>query len=128
MIAEVTGDIINRNIVDVSPDRIRLQNSGKALVQGRLAGAHVGTMTVLWKTDGTNVWETRIFESTKDGPVYIIGYGTGRQAGPGIASYTGEFTFLHTSPGIALKGLKAKVEGTESATTGKYSWKIYPAE
>ena len=114
LIAEVSGDIINRNIVDVSPDRIRLQNSGKALVQGRLAGAHVETMTILWKTDGTNVWETRIFESTKDGPVYIIGYGTGKQGGPGIASYTGEFTFLHTSPAIGLKSLKARVEGTET--------------
>jgi hypothetical protein len=74
------------------------------------------------KMDGTNEWESRSLEMTKDGDVIMMwGKGTGKQN-----SFMGEVTIMTNSPRLSsINNTKAKVEGMVDMKSNEATIKVW---
>lgn len=77
---------------------------------------HMETSEVKMKMDGTNEWEVKAIEMTKEGDaIMITGKGTGRLNAekPTESMFSGEVTFMTSSPKLSsINNTKGWVEGT----------------
>ena len=79
------------------------------------------TADVKLKMDGTNEWDVKAMEMTKEGDVVMAtGSGTGRQESAMVGSFKGEVTFMTNSPRLSwLNNTKGWVEGITDQKNGE---------
>jgi hypothetical protein len=87
------------------------------------------TVDVKLKMDGTNQWEVKAMETTKEGDVVMItGSGTGRQENAMEGSFKGEVTYMTNSPRLSwLNNTKGWVEGVTDQKNNEATMKVYAA-
>jgi len=127
MIAEIKERANAVIIKEFNPDGAIIEYNSSGEVKGKYHANHLETADVKMKMDGTNEWEMRAMEITKEGDVVMIsGKGTGQQN-----NFTGEFTYMTNSPRLSwLNNTKALVEGTTDMKTNEATlrvWQMKPA-
>ena len=124
MLAEIKERANAVIIKEFNPDGyavIEYNSSGE--VKGRYHANHLETVDVKMKMDGTNEWEMRAMEITKEGDVVMIsGKGTGQQN-----NFTGEFIYMTNSPRLSwLNNTKARVEGSTDMKSNEAILRVWP--
>ena len=127
MIAEIKERANAVIIKEFNPDGAIIEYNSSGEVKGKYHANHLETADVKMKMDGTNEWEMRAMEITKEGDVVMIsGKGTGQQN-----NFAGEFTYMTNSPRLSwLNNTKALVEGTTDMKTNEATlrvWQMKPA-
>ena len=127
LLLEVQGKTITRTIKELSPLGVKIEMNDEGQTTGKYNAAHMETVTVFLKTDGTNEWETKGIQTTRDGDfVVVAGRGTGRSTGPTTATWQGDVHFMTQSPKLAwLNTTKGWVEGTGDMAAGTFHGKVY---
>ncbi len=118
---------VSTTIKEVSPAGVRLEVNDRGEVKGKYHAVHINTVNVLVKPDGTNEWESKAIETTKEGDMVVLwGSGKGPAAYLGADSWEGEVHYMTTSPRLAwLNNTTAWVEGTGNGATGECQGKVY---
>jgi hypothetical protein len=120
-IKEKTNAVI---IKEFKPDGalIEYNSSGEAKGENYKAN-HMETTDVKMKMDGTNEWESRAMEMTKEGDVVMVmGKGTGQGS-----NFKGEVTYMTNSPRLSwLNNTKAHVEGVSDMKSNTATMKVWP--
>ena len=102
LIVELKSKNTTTTIKDITPVGVRLEFNSEGEVKGSFNAAHMETVSVLAKSDGTNEWEAKIIEMTKDGDMVIaMSKGTGRQESPTVGRFEGDVTFQTSSKKLA---------------------------
>lgn len=127
LLFELKGKTVTRTIKDISPNGVKIEMNDTGEIKGKYNAAHIETVNVLLKTDGTNEWETKAIDTTKEGDMIVSwGSGKGRSTGPGTASWEGEMHYMTQSPRLAsLNNTTAWIEGSGNMATGEHQGKIY---
>lgn len=91
---------------------------------------HMETAEVKMKMDGTNEWEIKAVEMTKEGDaIMITGKGTGKQERdkPMEGTFSGEVTFMTNSPRLSsINNTKGWIEGITKGDEAEI--KVWPAK
>jgi hypothetical protein len=106
----------------------KIQYNSMGEVKGKYSGSHIETVDVFQKMDGTNEWEVRAIETTKDGDtIKLMGKGTGRQEmGSTTGIFSGECTCMTMSPKLSwLNNTKVRIEGSTDLKSGEANIKVY---
>ncbi len=127
LLLELTGKTVTRTVKEITPHGVRLQMNDEGQAAGRYNAGFINTTNVFLKTDGTNEWENKGIQTTKDGDFVIVsGRGTGRMAGPTTGTWQGEVAFMTQSPKLAwLNNTKGWLEGSGDMATGTFQGKVY---
>jgi len=122
MIAEIKERTNAVIIKEFSPDGAVIEYNSSGEVKGKYHANHLETADVKMKMDGTNEWEMRAIEMTKEGDVIMItGKGTGQQN-----NFTGEFTYMTNSPRLSwLNNTKARVEGSTDMKNNEATLRVW---
>jgi hypothetical protein len=122
MIAEIKERANAVIIKEFNPDGAIIEYNSSGEVKGKYQANHLETADVKMKMDGTNEWEIRAIETTKEGDVVMIsGKGTGAQN-----NFTGEFTYMTNSPRLSwLNNTKARVEGSTDMKNNEATLKVW---
>lgn len=115
-------------IKEFSQTGAKIQYNAMGEVKGKYSGSHIETVDVFQKMDGTNEYEVRAIETTKDGDtIMLMGKGTGRQEmGSTTGTFKGECTYMTMSPKLSwLNNKKAWIEGSNDLKSGEANIKIY---
>jgi len=123
MIAEIKERTDAVIIKEFSPDGAMIEYNSSGEVKGKYHANHLETVDVKMKMDGTNEWEMRAIEMTKEGDlVMITGKGTGQQN-----NFTGEFMYMTNSPRLSwLNNTKARVEGSTDMKNNEATLRVWP--
>jgi hypothetical protein len=116
-----------RGVKDFSDAGISLEDNFEGESNGVYNASHYGTITVLIRPDGTNEYEVRQIDTTKDGDVILL-YFTGKSVRetPTHNKFVGDNTFQTASTSLAwLNGLKARHEGEYNPVTGIETLRVY---
>ena len=129
MLAEIKEKTSVVIIKEFNTDGAMIQYNSIGEVKGKYHGNHIETVDVKLKMDGTNEWEVKAMETTKDGDVVMItGGGTGRQENAMEGSFKGEVTYMTNSPRLSwLNNTKGWVEGMMDQKNGEATMTVYPA-
>ena len=127
MLAEIKEKTSTVTIKEFSQDGAMIEYNSTGEVKGKYHANHVETADVKMKMDGTNEWESRAMETTKEGDVVMVtGKGTGQQN-----NFKGELTYMTNSPMTNsprlnwLNNTKGWVEGMTDMKTNEATIKIY---
>ena len=114
-------------IKEFNKDGAMVQYNSTGEVKGKYHANHIETVDVKLNMDGTNEWEVRAMETTKEGDVVMIsGKGTGRQENAMEGSFKGEITYMTNSSRLSwLNNTKAWVEGITDQKNNESNMKIY---
>jgi hypothetical protein len=125
-IKEKTNAII---IKEFNADGAMLQYNSAGEVKGRYHGIHMETVDVKLKMDGSNEWEVKAIETTKEGDIIMMtGKGTGQQEKPMEGTIMGEVTCMTNSPRLSwLNNSKGSIEGMIDQKSGDINLRIYAA-
>ena len=109
-------------IKEFMPDGVKLQFNSVGETKGRYQAQHTETVDIVQKMDGTNEWESRSIDVTREGDMVMIsGKGMGRMDG-----FQGEYTFMTQSTKLAwLNGTKAYAEGMSDMRSNTATIKVY---
>jgi hypothetical protein len=123
MIAEIKERTNAVIIKEFYADGAMIEYNSSGEVKGKYRANHLETADVKMKMDGTNEWEIRAVEMTKEGDVVMItGKGTGQQN-----NFTGEFTYMTNSPRLSwLNNSKARVEGSTDMKNNEATLRVWP--
>jgi hypothetical protein len=116
-----------RTVKDFSAAGISLEDNFEGESTGVYNASHYGTITVLIRPDGTNEYEVRQIDTTKDGDVILL-YFTGKSVRetPTHNKFVGDNTFQTASTSLAwLNDLKARHEGEYNPATGIETLRVY---
>ncbi len=129
MLAEIKEKTTALIIKEVNADGAMVQYNSQGEVKGKYHGIHMETVDVKLKMDGTNEWDVKAMEITKEGDVVMAtGSGTGRQENVMEGSFKGEVTYMTNSPRLSwLNNTKGWVEGMTDQKNGEASMKVYHA-
>ena len=127
VIVELNEKGTTTTIKDITPAGVRLEINLEGEVKGKFNAAHMETLSVLLKPDGTREWEAKAIEMTKDGDVVILLMkGTATQESPPVVRFEGEVSFQTSSNRFAwLNTTKGWIEGTNNVSTGEATGKVY---
>ena len=122
MIAEIKERTNAVIIKEFNPDGAIIEYNSSGEVKGKYHASHLETADVKMKMDGTNEWEMRAIEMTREGDVVMItGKGTGQQN-----NFTGELTYMTNSPRLSwLNNTKARVEGNTDMKNNEATLKVW---
>ena len=122
MLAEIKEKTNAIVIKEFSQDGAMIQYNSSGEVKGKYHANHVETTDVKMKIDGTNEWETKAIEMTKEGDVVMVtGKGTGQQN-----NFMGEVTYMTNSPRLSwLNNTKAKIEGMTDLKSNEATIKVW---
>jgi len=122
MLAEIKERANSVIIKEFTTDGALVEYNSSGEAKGRYHATHLETADVKMKMDGTNEWEMRAIETTKEGDVIMItGKGTGRQS-----NFMGEFTYITNSPRLSwLNNSKAHVEGTTDMKSNEATLRVW---
>jgi hypothetical protein len=114
-------------IKEFRPDGALMQYNSTGEVKGRYHANHIETVDLKLNMDGTNEWEVRAMETTKEGDVVMVsGKGTGKQENAMEGSFKGEVTFMTNSSRLSwLNNTKAWVEGMTDQKNNESNMKVY---
>ncbi|MGO8805611.1 MAG: hypothetical protein ACLQO7_03255 [Candidatus Bathyarchaeia archaeon] len=100
---------------------IEYNSSGEAKGE-KYRASHMETTDVKMKMDGTNEWESRSIEMTKEGDVVMIsGKGTGK-----ANNFSGEVTYMTNSPRLSwLNNTKGHIEGSTDIKGNEATIKVW---
>ena len=123
MIAEIKERTNAVIIKEFNPDGALIEYNSSGEVKGKYHANHLETADVKMKMDGTNEWEMRAIEMTKEGDVVMItGKGIGQQN-----NFTGELTYMTNSPRLSwLNNTKARVEGSTDMKNNEATLRVWP--
>ena len=129
MIAEIKEKATIVIIKEFTADGALLQYNSVGEVKGKYQGNHMETVDVKLKMDGSNEWEVKAMETTKEGDVVMItGRGTGRQENAVEGSFKGEVTYMTNSPRLSwLNNKNGLVEGITDQKNNEATIKVYSA-
>ena len=129
MWAEIKEKNTTATIKEFNADGAMIQYNSMGEVKGKYHGIHWETVNVKLKMDGTNEWEAKAMETTREGDVVMItGKGTGRQENATQGSFNGEVTYMTNSPRLSwLNNAKGWIEGINDQKNGEATIKVYPA-
>lgn len=111
-------------IKEFRPDGATIEYNSSGEVKGeKYHATHVETTDVKMNIDGTNEWESRAMEMTKEGDVVMVqGKGTGQGN-----TFSGEATYMTNSPRLSwLNNMKARIEGTTDISGNEATIKVWP--
>lgn len=134
MLGELKEKTQSTIIKEFAADGAMIQYNSMGEFKGQKYHAtHMETVDVKVKNDGTNEWETRAIEMTKEGDVVMItGKGTGRQDKGMEGTFSGEIMYMTNSPRLSwLNNTKGWVEGMtkgDEATIKVYTEKTATAQ
>lgn len=95
LLVEIKGKMITTTIKEFAPTGAKLQINDTGEVKGKYNASHMETVDILAKQDGTNEWESRAIEVTREGDtVMIMSKGTGRQETATAGRWEGEVKFM----------------------------------
>jgi hypothetical protein len=103
-------------------DGVKIQFNSIGESKGRYQAQHTETVDILRKMDGTNEWESRVIDVTREGDTIMIsGKGVGK-----MDTFQGEYTFMTQSPKLAwLNSSKPYAEGMTDMRSNQATIKIY---
>lgn len=115
---------------EFSKDGVKIRSNAMGKVAGKYTGRHLETIDILQKKDGSNQWESRIIERTKEGDtVMIMAKGTGKQKSPSILDFQEEGTMMTESKKLgALNSTKCWIEGTNDLENNRATFKVYASK
>ncbi len=127
LLYELKGKTVTRTIKEISPNGIKIEMNDTGEIKGKYNAAHIETVNVTLKTDGTSEWETKAIDTTKEGDMIVSwGSGKGKSTGPGTSSWDGELHYMTQSPRLAsLNNTTAWIEGSGNMNSGEYQGKAY---
>ena len=114
-------------IKEFNKEGAMVQYNSTGEVKGKYHANHIETADVKLNMDGTNEWEVRAMETTKEGDVVMVsGKGTGKQENAMEGSFKGEVTYMTNSSRLSwLNNTKAWVEGMTDQKNNESNMKIY---
>ena len=128
---DLIGEIKEKTDVTIikqfNSDGAMLQYNSSGEFKGKYHANHVDTIDVNLRIDGTNEWESRGMEITKEGDVVMItGKGTGRMEASMQGTFSGEVTYMTASPRLSwLNNSKGWVEGITNLKNNESIMRIY---
>jgi hypothetical protein len=127
LLLEMQGKTVSRTIKEISPMGVRMQINDEGQATGKFNANTINTVNVFLKTDGTNEWESKGLQTTKEGDMIVVSSrGTGRMANPTTGTWQGDAIFMTQSPKLAwLNNTKGWIEGSGDMAQGTYHGKIY---
>ena len=127
MLAEIKEKTTAVIIKEFNADGAMIQYNSMGEVKGKYHGIHMETADVKLKMDGTNEWDVKAMETTKEGDVVMAtGSGTGRQENAMEGSFSGEVTYMTNSPRLSwLNNTKGWVEGRTDQRNLEATIKVY---
>ncbi len=127
LIGEIQSKTVTTAVRETSLMGVRLEANGQGQFSGKYNAAHIETVTVFLKTDGTSDWETKGVETTNEGDVVVLnGRGTGKATSPTETSFDGELVFMTLSPKLSwLNTTKGWLEGASNNATGEYHGRVF---
>ena len=127
LIGEVRGKSTTTTIKEISPAGVRMEVNDQGEVKGRYNASHMETVSIWLKPDGTNEWENKGIQATREGDFIVVtGKGRGKSTGPTTGSWEGDITFMTQSKSLAwLNTTRGWVEGTGNNATGEFHGKVY---
>jgi len=109
-------------IKEVLKDGLKIQFNSVGETSGKYLATHTETVDILQRMDGTNEWESRAVDNTREGDLIVI---TGKGSGEG-PTFQGEYTFMTGSKKLAwLNSTKAWAEGLTNMQTMSATIKVY---
>jgi hypothetical protein len=128
LLGEIRGHIVSRSIKDITPLGVRFELINEAqFVGGKYTAAHLETVIMFQKIDGTLEWESKAVETTVEGDfVAINGRGNGKLSGPTSVRAEGDFVYMTRSPKLSwLNGTKSRLDVNADMKTGEFEIKVY---
>ncbi len=121
-IFEIKDKAVVTIIKEITKDGLKIQYNSMGQVTGKYNAMHIETVDIVQKMDGTNTWESRAVDTTKEGEIVVVsGKGIGK-----MTSFQGEYNYMTNSPKLAwLNSTKAFAEGTNDMTSGSAEIKVY---
>ena len=109
-------------IKEFTREGAKIQFNSVGEVKGSYSGTHTETVDILQKSDGTNEWESRAIDVTREGDIIMVsGKGIGR-----METFQGEYMFMTNSKKLSwLNNTKAYAEGTSDMRMGEATIKVY---
>ena len=127
MIGEIKEKTQATIMKEFAADGAMIQYNSMGEFKGKFHAMHMETVDAKIKMDGTNEWEVKAMEMTKEGDVIMItGKGTGKQEKAMEGSFKGEVMFMTNSPKLTwLNNTKAWVEGMTDLKNNEATIKVY---
>jgi len=127
LLYEIQGKTVSRTVKEITPHGVKMQMNDEGQSTGKFTAGQVNTVDVFMKTDGTQDWESKGIQTTREGDfIAVSGRGTGRMTNPTTGTWQGELVFMTQSPKLAwLNNTKGWVEGSGDMAQGTYRGKVY---
>jgi len=128
LLGEIRGKTVSTSIKEITPFGVRVElNNVAQFVGAKYSAAHMETVNLFRKIDGTLEWELKAIETTPAGDsVVISGRGTGKSTGPTTLKAEGEFVYMTQSPKLSwLNETKGRLEVIANMATGEFENKVY---
>lgn len=127
LLFEIQGKTASRTIKEVTPHGVKMEMNDEAQATGKYNANVLTTTTVFLKPDGSNEWENKAIQNTREGDMVVaLGRGTGHSTGPTSASWQGDVVFMTQSPRLAwLNTTKGWIEGSGDMAAGTFRGKVY---
>lgn len=118
---------MSQTIKEITPHGVRMEINDQGQVTGKFNGNSLNTVNVFLKPDGTNEWEGKGIQTSRDGDMVVISSrGTGHMSSPTTGMWQGEAFFMTQSPKLAwLNNTKGWIEGSGDMVQGTYKGKVY---
>ncbi len=72
LLLELNGKTVTRTVKEITPHGVRLQMNDEGQTTGKYNAGIVNTVNVFLKTDGTQEWESKGINTTRDGDLVVI--------------------------------------------------------
>jgi hypothetical protein len=126
-VIETHSKIAGVTILDITQDGVKMQINGNGQSKGKYNSNDMSTTTVVNKTDGSSIWESKGVQNTHEGEMLVMwGSGTGKPTGPTTQAWEGEMHVMTKSPKLAwMNNAKFWIEGSGDMSKGESHAKLY---
>jgi len=127
LLFEIQGKTVSSTIKEITPHGVRIEMNDEGQTTGKINGGALNTVSVFLKPDGTNEWEGKALNTTKEGDMLVMSSkGTGHMANPTTGAWQGEVFFMTQSPRLSwLNNTKGWIEGSGDMSQRTYRGKVY---
>ncbi len=127
LLLEIQGKTVSRTVKEITPHGVKMELNDEGQITGKFNGNSLNTVNVFLKPDGTNEWESKGIQTTREGDMVVVSSrGTGHMSNPTTGSWQGEAVFMTQSPKLAwLNNTKGWIEGSGDMAQGTYKGKIF---
>lgn len=127
LLFEIQGKTVSSSVKEITPHGLRMEMNDESQTSGKFNGQGINTVNVFLKPDGTNEWEGKGFQTSREGDMIVMSSrGTGRMASPTNGQWQGEVFFMTQSPKLAwLNNTKGWIEGSGDMAQRTFHGKVY---